>query len=267
MYISKLFLNKNKITNLNRKYGRNNEGKITVRYRKKGHKRLIRFVNDNLNLDKNFIVISIEYNPYKNKFLNLVYNKKKNVVEKRYYEVNNQTNVLDILENNSNIDYNKPQISQHNSNITKISKLSIGDIICNIEKYPGKGPIFARSAGTFGQLIKFDNTTKNLAQVRLPSKEQYFINKDCFCVKGKNSNVFHKQLKKWKAGSSSNLGVKSKVRGVAKNPVDHPHGGGEGKGYIGRAPVNPQGKLTKGVPTRKLKKNSFFIALRRSKLN
>jgi large subunit ribosomal protein L2 len=196
MYISKLFLNKNKITNLKRKYGRNNEGKITVRYRKKGHKRLIRFVNDNLNLDKNFIVISIEYNPYKNKFLNLVYNKKKNVVEKRYYEVNNQTNVLDILENNSNIDYNKPQISQHNSNITKISKLSIGDIICNIEKYPGKGPIFARSAGTFGQLIKFDNTTKNLAQVRLPSKEQYFINKDCFCVKGKNSNVFHKQLKK-----------------------------------------------------------------------
>ena len=75
MYISKLFLNKNKITNLKRKYGRNNEGKITVRYRKKGHKRLIRFVNDNLKLDKNFIVISIEYNPYKNKFLKLTNSK------------------------------------------------------------------------------------------------------------------------------------------------------------------------------------------------
>lgn len=264
MYISKLFLNKNKITNLKRKYGRNNEGKITVRYRKKGHKRLIRFVNDNLKLDKNFIVISIEYNPYKNKFLNLVYNKKKNTIEHRYYEINNQTNVLDVLKSNNNIN---SLVSQPNNNITKIEKLSIGDIICNIEKFPGKGPIFARSAGTFGQLIKFDNSNKNLAQVRLPSKEQYFIDKNCFCVKGKNSNIFHKQLKKWKAGSSSNLGVKSKVRGVAKNPVDHPHGGGEGKGYIGRAPVNPQGKLTKGVPTRKLKKNSFFIALKRSKLN
>ncbi|MCP4062179.1 MAG: hypothetical protein GY740_02700 [Gammaproteobacteria bacterium] len=115
------------------------------------------------------------------------------MIEQRYYEINNQTNVLDILKNNTTKNL---QISQQDSNITKINKLSIGDIICNIEKFPGKGPIFARSAGTFGQLIKFDNTNRNLAQVRLPSKEQYFINKDCFCVKGKNSNLFHKQLKK-----------------------------------------------------------------------
>jgi large subunit ribosomal protein L2 len=82
---------------------------------------------------------------------------------------------------------------------------------------------------------------------------------------GKMANIFHQYLKKWKAGTSRKLNVRPKVRGVAKNPIDHPHGGGEGKSSIGRPPVSPTGKLTKGVPTRKKRKNSFFIALRKKK--
>jgi large subunit ribosomal protein L2 len=82
---------------------------------------------------------------------------------------------------------------------------------------------------------------------------------------GKMANIFHQYLKKWKAGTSRKLNVRPKVRGVAKNPIDHPHGGGEGKSSIGRPPVSFTGKLTKGVPTRKKRKNSFFIALRKKK--
>lgn len=259
MYISKLFLNKNNYYNLKRNYGRNNQGKITSRYRKKGHKRLLRIVDKNLFLDKNYIITSINYNPSKNKFLVTAYNKSNKLLIYKHYELNNNANVLDIIAKNKN----STDVNNY-LNFVSLKDLSIGNIICNIEKIPGKGPVFARSAGTFGQIIKFSN--KNLVQIRLPSKEQYFIHNNSKCIKGKNSNIFHKQLKKWKAGNSSNLGVKSKVRGVAKNPVDHPHGGGEGKGYVGRAPVNPNGKLTKNVPTRKVKKNSFFIALRRSKI-
>ena len=263
MYISKLFLNRKNIGGLKQKYGRNNQGKISVRYRKKGHKKLYRYIKQNSLINKKLMIVSIELNPFNNKFLARVNYKENGIFKDAFCEINNETNVLNLVQ-----PANK---NTKNNNVTsklfKLKDLSIGDIVSNIEKKPGEGPVYAKSAGTFAQIIKHLNKkNRNMVQVRLPSKEQYFFDSESLCLQGRNNNLFYKQLKKWKAGNSQHLGVRSKVRGVAKNPVDHPHGGGEGKGYIGRAPVNPQGKLTKCVPTRKKKKNSFFIALRRNKV-
>lgn len=261
MYISNLSfktLNKKK---LRKSYGRNNQGKITVRYRKKGHKKLNRFLNETNQFNNDKIIISIEYDPNRNVFLANTFSKLQNKFFKEYILSSNKMNVLQMFKSESNqsgLDLN----TFH----TQAKNLSIGDIISNIEIIPGKGAVFAKSAGCFGQVVKLSDTKNGLIQIRLPSKEQYYIFKNATVMKGRMSNLLHKQLKKWKAGTSARLGVNSKVRGVAKNPIDHPHGGGEGKGYIGRPPVTPQGKLTKGVPTRKNKKNSFFIALSRKKL-
>jgi len=261
MYISNLSyrtLNKKK---LKKSYGRNNQGKITVRYRKKGHKKLYRFLNNTNKFDSDKIIISIEYDPNRNVFLANTFSKSKNKYIKEYILSTNGMNVLQMFKSTNN------QTGLNLNNLhTQAKNLSIGDIISNIEVIPGKGAIFAKSAGCFGQVVKLSDTKKGLVQIRLPSKEQYFIFKESTVMKGRMSNLLHKQLKKWKAGTSNNLGINSKVRGVAKNPIDHPHGGGEGKGYIGRPPVTPQGRLTKGVPTRKKRKNSFFIALSRKKL-
>jgi len=198
-------------------------------------------------------------------FLANTFDKIQNKYNKEYILSSTKMNVLEMFNSNKNL-INNFSNSNIKSYYTKAKNLSIGDIISNIEIIPGKGAKFAKSAGCFGQVVKLSDTKNNLIQIRLPSKEQYFIFGESKVMKGRMSNLLHKQLKKWKAGVSFNLGVSSKVRGVAKNPVDHPHGGGEGKGYIGRPPVSPQGKLTKGVPSRKQKKNNFFIALSRKKL-
>lgn len=261
MYLSKIKFGKNLKKNLKRFNGRL-KGKICVRHRGTGVKKLYRQINFKENFRKKGLIVAIEYDPYRNNFLAKIMLKKNNQYYYEYILCKQNTNIFQtILPVKDNL------TPSENYNLGKtffIKNLNIGDTISNIEKFPGKGGKFARSAGCFGKIISL-NEKRNLARIQLPSGEQYYISKESKATLGKMSNLFHQYLKKWKAGTSRKLNVRPKVRGVAKNPVDHPHGGGEGKSTPGRAPVSPTGKLTKGVPTRKKRKNSFFIALKKNK--
>lgn len=263
MYLSKIKLQKTLIKGIKRNQGRL-KGKITVRHNGGGVKRAYRQINFKENFRKKGLIVAIEYDPYRNNFIAKVLLKKNNKYTYDYILCKQNTNVFQtILPTTENL------IPNENYNLGKtfyLKNLGIGDTISNIEKYPGQGGIFARSAGCFGKIISL-NEKRNLIRIQLPSGEQYYISKNCKANLGKMGNLFHQYLKKWKAGTSRRLSVRPKVRGVAKNPIDHPHGGGEGKSTSGRPPVSPTGKLTKGVPTRKKRKNSFFIALRKNKKN
>ena len=135
----------------------------------------------------------------------------------------------------------------------KLEFLKAGDLIHNIEMYPGKGSILCRAAGSFGIVLSQFDFSKIFVIVKLKSGEQYLLNKECFSSLGVVSNLNFKSRVLKKAGVSRNLGFRPTVRGVAMNPIDHPHGGGEGKSTSGRPCVSPWGKLTKNVPTRKKK--------------
>lgn len=156
-------------------------------------------------------------------------------------------------------------------NSGKVEELSIGDYIklryaplgvpiYNLEQYPGQGPIFSRSAGASASLV---SKTLSHARIKLPSGEERLFDLDCFCSVGVPSNINHKFHKKYKAGTNRLMNKRPTVRGVAMNPVDHPHGGGEGKTSGGRPSVSPWGKLTKNVPTRSKKKHNKLILKRK----
>jgi large subunit ribosomal protein L2 len=135
----------------------------------------------------------------------------------------------------------------------------VGTFIHNIEVLPGKGGQLARSAGSFGQLVSKDT---EYCQVRMPSGEIRLINSACKASIGQVSNQEHENVTIGKAGRSRWMGIRPTVRGVAKNPVDHPMGGGEGKSSGGRHPTTPWGKPTKGYKTRKNKRTDVFMVKR-----
>ena len=143
-----------------------------------------------------------------------------------------------------------------------IRNIPVGTLIHNIEMKIGKGAQIVRSAGTSAQLLAKEG---KYAQVRLPSTEMRLILQDCYATIGEVGNSDHGNVTIGKAGRSRWLGNRPKVRGVAMNPVDHPHGGGEGKSSGGRHPVTPWGVPTKGYKTRKNKRTDKFIARRRKK--
>lgn len=265
MFLLKKQYIKTLIKKKKQKYGRNNTGRITVRSWQKGHKQLYRKINFKQNLNKKGLIVNIEYDPNRTNFIYKILYKKNKKFYFSYYLCNQNINVLQIIKP---ISKNLIPTKTYNKGFSFLIKnLSIGDIISNLEKKPTEGAVFIRSAGTFGKIIEIINTKTGLSRIQLPSKEQYFVSNNCKTNLGRSSNVFHKHLNKWKAGTSRHLGKRPLTRGVAKNPVDHPHGGGEGKASVGRPPVTPQGFLTKGVKTRKKRKNSFFIALRKNKIN
>ena len=251
---------KNNLTkNFQKKYAKK-KGKILVRHRQKGHKNLYRSINLKHNINLKNLIIGIEYDPNRSNFITKLISKTKNTYEYTYLPATQNLNILQDLNNN----FSNKMKTNHS---VLIKDLSIGDFVCNVQKYPNQKSVFARSSGTFVQILDLLSTKKNLAKIQLPSKEQYYISKNCKANLGKNSNFFNKYLKRWTAGKSRQIGKRPSVRGVAKNPVDHPHGGGEGKTSPGKSPVTPQGWLTRNVPTRKKKKNNFFIALKRTKKN
>jgi len=154
----------------------------------------------------------------------------------------------------------KANISVGNS--LPLSKIPIGTLIHNVELKPGHGGQLLRAAGSYGQLIqKFEDTC--MARIKLISGEHRLVPSDCIATIGILSNVDNSNQKLGKAGRKRWLGVKPTVRGVAMNPVDHPHGGGEGKTSGGRHPVTPWGKLTKGTKTRNVKKVNPLIIKKR----
>jgi large subunit ribosomal protein L2 len=236
--------------------GRNNIGHITVRHKEVGHKktfRIIDFKRDKIDVEA--VVERIEYDPNRTSFIALL---KYTDGVFSYIIAPHKLNVGDKIISSKNL------IDIKTGNSMPLSIIPIGTTIHNIEIKPGCGGVIARSAGSSSQLVGKDS---GYALVKLQSGEIRLFLLDCMATIGEVSNPDNKNSTIGKAGRSRWLGIRPTVRGVAMNPVDHPHGGGEGKTSGGRHPVSPTGKLTKGKITRKRKNitNRFIVKSRRLK--
>jgi len=243
-------------TNKHNNTGRNNIGHITVRHKETGHKktfRIIDFKRDKVDIEAK--VERIEYDPNRTAFIALI---KYSDGVYSYIIAPNKLNVGDtILSSKSLIDVKI-------GNSMPLSVIPIGSVIHNIEIKPGTGGVVSRSAGNSSQLVGKDS---GYALIKMQSGEIRLFPLNCMATIGEVSNLDNKNATIGKAGRSRWLGIRPTVRGVAMNPVDHPHGGGEGKTSGGRHPVSPTGKLTKGKITRKRNNNTnrFIVKSRRTK--
>ena len=225
-------------------------GQIVMWHRGGGVKRNFRpTLNYKTNIDNFAILRSIEYDPNRTAFIGLVQYKNgafANIV------VSSTMKVGDIISfNSTNNQFRK------NGDFLKLRYAPIGIPIYNLEKFPNSGPVFSRAAGGYSILLTKD---LNYGKVRLPSGDERLFDLNCLVTIGTPSNIYNRFNKHYKAGSSRLLNKRPIVRGVAMNPIDHPHGGGAGKTAPGRPSVSPWGKLTKGVPTRnKNLKNKFIL--------
>ena len=253
--VTKVKPEKSLLTSLNKSGGRNSKGRISIRHIGGGAKRRYRIID--FKRDKDGIpgrVASIEYDPNRTSYIALI-----NYVdgEKRYILAPNKLVVGDMIESGPDADI-KP------GNALKLKDMPVGTLVHNVEFYPGKGGQMVRSAGTSAQIIAKEG---KYAQLRLPSGEYRLVSSECRATVGQVGNVTHELKVIGKAGKSRHLGIRPGVRGSAMNPVDHPHGGGEGRTPIGRpSPMTPWGKPTLGVKTRKGKnKSDKYITRRRGK--
>ena len=235
----------------NRTAGRNAQGKITVRHRGGGAKRKYRIIDFKRNKDNiPARVATIEYDPNRSAFIALVVYADG---EKRYILAPIGIKVGDVLVSGPNADI-KP------GNALPMQNIPVGTFIHNIELAAGKGGQMVRSAGTSAQLMAKEG---NYATLRLPSGEMRYVRIECRATIGTVSNQTHEIIKIGKAGRKRHMGIRPTVRGSVMNPVDHPHGGGEGKTPIGRpAPVTPWGKPAHGYKTRKTKKYSDRLIIK-----
>lgn len=235
--------------------GRNDNGHITVRHRGGGNRRKYRIIDFKRRKDDiPAKVASIEYDPNRTCYIALLHYADG---EKRYILAPHKLQVGDMVESGVNADI---QIG----NTLPLKSIPLGTHIHNIEMKAGKGGQLVRSAGTFAQLMAKEG---KYAQVRLPSGEVRLIHMECRATVGQVGNLEHENINYGKAGSRRHLGFRPHVRGSVMNPVDHPHGGGEGKAPIGRpSPVTPWGKPTLGYKTRnKNKASNKFIVKKRTK--
>ena len=232
---------------LSKSGGRNNKGRVTARRRGGGHKRLYRMIDFKRNhFEIPAKVERIEYDPNRSAFIALLlYDDGK----KSYILAPQRLAVGDTVVSSAKADI-KP------GNTLPLANIPVGTIIHNVELKPGKGGQIARSAGTYVQLVGRDQSYSIL---RLNSGEQRMTRSECMATIGAVSNPDNKNIKLAKAGRSRWLGRRPSVRGVAMNPIDHPHGGGEGKTSGGRHPVTPWGKPTKGKKTRTNKTTDRLI--------
>jgi large subunit ribosomal protein L2 len=231
--------------------GRNNAGRVTARRRGGGHKRRYRLVDfKRRKFDVPATVERLEYDPNRTAFIALVRYEDGDL---SYILAPQRLNVGDSVVAGTAVDI-KP------GNALPMQNIPVGTIIHNVEMKPGRGGQIARSAGTYAQLIGKD---QGYAQLRLSSGELRVVRAECLATIGAVSNPDQQNIKIGKAGRSRWLGKRPSVRGVAMNPVDHPHGGGEGKTSGGRHPVTPWGKPTKGKRTRNNKKTDRLIMRRR----
>jgi large subunit ribosomal protein L2 len=236
---------------LRKKGGRNNTGRITARRRGGGHKRRYRVIDFKRNkLDVVGTVERLEYDPNRTAFIALINYEDG---ERAYIIAPQRLTVGDKVVSGEQVDI-KP------GNAMPMKNIPVGTIIHNIEMKLGKGAQIARSAGTYVQLIGKD---QGYAQLRLSSGELRMVRGECMATIGAVSNPDQQNIKLGKAGRNRWLGKRPSVRGVAMNPIDHPHGGGEGRTSGGRHPVTPWGKPTKGKRTRSNKKTDRLIMRRR----
>jgi large subunit ribosomal protein L2 len=233
--------------------GRNNNGRVTSRRRGGGHKRLYRVIDfKRTKFDVSAVVERIEYDPNRSAFIALL---RYNDGEQAYIIAPQR-----LQEGDNVIAAKRADIKPGNA--MPMENMPVGTIIHNVEMKPGRGGQMARAAGTYVQLIGKDS---GYAQLRLTSGELRMVPAKCMATVGAVSNSDNKNQNMSKAGRSRWLGKRPKVRGVAMNPVDHPHGGGEGRTSGGRHPVSPWGKPTKGARTRRKKKSDDLIMRRRRK--
>lgn len=254
--LSKVEPEKSLLRPLKKKSGRNFQGRITVRHKGGGAKRQYRLID--FKRDKDGIparVATIEYDPNRTAFIALLNYEDG---EKRYIIAPDKLQVGDILESGMDADIKS-------GNALPIRYIPVGTVIHNVEITPGKGGQLARSAGSSAQLTAKED---RYGHVRLPSGEVRMVLLDCRATIGTVSNSEHELVTVGKAGRSRHLGIRPTVRGSAMNPVDHPHGGGEGRAPIGRpSPMTPWGKIGRGVKTRNPKKktNQYIVRSRRRK--
>jgi large subunit ribosomal protein L2 len=245
---------KSLVVTLKKHSGRNSYGRITVRHRGGGYKikyRIIDFKRDKENIPAK--VVAIEYDP----------NRTANIAllqyvdgEKRYILAPNGLKVGDTVMSGENADIKV-------GNALKLKNIPVGTMIHNIELNPGKGGQLVRAAGAAAQLMAKEG---NYAQVRLPSGEVRLVRVECKATIGVVGNSEHELVIIGKAGRKRHMGIRPTVRGSVMNPVDHPHGGGEGRSPIGRpSPVTPWGKPTLGYKTRKTKKYSDRFIVKKRK--
>ena len=231
--------------------GRNNTGRITARRRGGGHKRRYRVVDfKRLKSGVSATVERLEYDPNRTAYIALI---KYEDGEVAYILAPQRLAAGDQVISGERVDI-KP------GNALPMQNIPVGTIIHNVEMKVGKGGQIARSAGTYAQLIGKD---QGYAQLRLNSGELRMVRGECMATIGAVSNPDNQNIKLGKAGRKRWLGKRPAVRGVAMNPVDHPHGGGEGRTSGGRHPVTPWGKPTKGKRTRSNKKTDRLIMRRR----
>jgi len=235
--------------------GRNNFGRITSRRRGGGHKRRYRIIDFKRNkFDIQATVIAIEYDPNRSPRIALLQYKDN---EKRYIIAPDGVKVGDKL-----ISSIEKEIPFKTGNSTCLKNIPDGMLVHNIELKPKKGAQMARSAGSYARIMAKED---KMITLKLPSGEMRMVEENCLATIGVVGNKNHENIKIGKAGRSRWLGRRPKVRGVAMNPVDHPHGGGEGKTSGGRHPVSPWGTPTKGYKTRKKNKNSNKFIVKRRK--
>ena len=252
--ITKTKPEKSLLTSLKRTGGRNSQGRITTRHIGGGAKRKYRIID--FKRDKDNIpgkVASIEYDPNRTANIALI-----NYAdgEKRYILAPNKLKVGDTIISGADADIKV-------GNALNLRSIPVGTTVHNIELKPGKGAQMARSAGAEAQLTAKEG---NYAQLRLPSGEIRLVSLECRATIGQVGNVDHELIRLGKAGKSRHRGIRPAVRGSAMNPVDHPHGGGEGRSPIGMpTPLTPWGKPAMGVKTREKKKKSNKYIVRRRK--
>jgi large subunit ribosomal protein L2 len=238
-----------------RSKGRNNQGRITIRHKGGGHKRLYRFID--FKRDKYDIegkVLAIEYDPNRNSNIALI---QYNDGEKRYILHPEGLKIGDIVMSGK-------RSAIRVGNALALADIPLGADIHNIELYPKKGGQIIRSAGTGAKVLARDG---DFVALKFQSKEVRLVRKDCFATIGKIGNSEFYNVTLGKAGRKRWLGIRPTVRGSVMNPVDHPHGGGEGRCPIGKPrPLTPWGKPALGVKTRK-KKNKSNIFILRSRLD
>ncbi len=234
--------------------GRNCYGRITMRFRGGGHKRMYRLIDFKRDqIDQMAKVIAIEYDPNRSCRISLIeYPDKKRAYILAPLELKVGDEVISTV---------TADIEIRSGNCLPLSRIPLGTAVHNIELQPGKGGQMARSAGTSAQLMAKEG---DFAHLRLPSGEVRKVKLNCRATIGQLGNVEHESISLGKAGRSHWLGRKAHIRGAAMNAHDHPHGGGEGKAPQGNPhPVTPWGKATKGLKTRRRRKYSDVFILRR----
>ena len=254
--ITKSYPEKSLLRSLKSTGGRNNNGRITMRFRGGGHKRMYRLVDFKRDrIDQEAQVLAIEYDPNRNARIALI-----------QYPDHAKSYIIAPLElkvGDKVISTFEKDVEFKAGNCLPLSRIPLGAAVHNVEIKPGKGAKIARSAGTSVQLTAREG---EFAFLRMPSGELRRINVNCRCTIGQVGNVEHETISVGKAGRNRWKGRRSHVRGVVMNPVDHPHGGGEGKSPQGNPhPVTPWGKPTKGFKTRNRRKysNPFIVRRRR----